>query len=414
MIKETGFKLYIAEFIFLAKNYYYLGVLLFLFSCNSASTNGNTAENQEEIGTTASIEGNTAAIELGDISEIEAYFLKLSKDVVGLSIEKRKELLQAHKSGKGSISIDEGIKAKLTKLDVSNGYLSFSTDYETGEGGGFYTNSELATFKNGGGSTLAFSSVEAGSGHAPSTSTINFFKVDGDQLNKTKINFPAFKLKDFYVVEKEGINCSNGEDKFNDFSCDLSKSNSNTILLKANFNDAISCSANKGVELKLTANGLEGASSSDTKLSCVEDPNNTEEFSKRYCSYHQYRTVLVTEEDEKGRSDSYSSLEKKVGAEYKRIKVSELFVADAKALLERINKEVRQAKDALKKDYADDPDCLDEMEGNTNYTLADVSVSFYEEGIFFGFDFGFSSACFALGGNGFILKWEEAKPFIKL
>ncbi|MCP4442190.1 MAG: hypothetical protein GY810_25050 [Aureispira sp.] len=258
MKEGKGFRLNSVKSIFGVGNYYLLGLLLFLFSCNSTATNGNTEGNEEE-----EVRGNSSSIELGDLSAIEDYFLKLPEGLLELNVETRKKLLQA-KTG-GNVKIDGG-EAKMIKLDVSNEYLSFSYYYDTGEGGGYGLSGELAIFKNGGNSMLIFSSTDGGSGYESATSTVTFFKVEGDQLNKTKVDFPAFKVKDFFAINGEA-EC-NGEAGFTNFSSNLSKNSENIITLKANSDDAFPCTANtKEVELKWMGNGFEGAANSANEVS---------------------------------------------------------------------------------------------------------------------------------------------------
>lgn len=145
----------------------------------------------------------------------------------------------------------------------------------------------------------------------------------------------------------------------------------------------------------------------DYTLSCEKEEN------KEYCSYGNYRTVVTFYEDEKGRGNSFSVLEKRVGAEYKEIKVSNLLMKNNDQLLSKINQEVTTIYKKLISEYSEDDECIKEITFKESYGVDDFSIAFYEEGIFFEVDFDLSSACFALDGNGFIIKWEEIKQFIQ-
>lgn len=150
---------------------------------------------------------------------------------------------------------------------------------------------------------------------------------------------------------------------------------------------------------------------SSIKITCLEDTKDPDKTVK-YCYLHHYRSVTTMTEDYKGRGETYYHLEKKVGGIYRIIKTDEFFIKENGALLERINQEIKRIYQELEAAYPNDP-CFEEIRLEEQYTFGDVSPNFHKDGLFFAVNFRLSSACLAIDGNGFLLPWEEVKPFIK-
>ncbi len=75
---------------------------------------------------------------------------------------------------------------------------------------------------------------------------------------------------------------------------------------------------------------------------------------------------------------------------------------------------VKSEYERLLTEYPDGGDgCMNEISLKESYNVNDFSISFREDGIYFGIDFGFSSACLALDGSGFTISWEEVDIYIR-
>ncbi len=113
------------------------------------------------------------------------------------------------------------------------------------------------------------------------------------------------------------------------------------------------------------------------------------------------------------KEDSYSTLEKDDGEGYRSIKPGNLFDSGNSDFINELEKGVKSEYERLLTEYPDDNDsCIDEIILKESYNANDFSISFLENSIYFGIDFDFSSACFALDGCGFIISWEETDKYI--
>jgi hypothetical protein len=392
-------------------NFFLLTLILFSFSCNSSNVeDSNTTAKEENTNKEEVATNSSETIDLKDLSTVEKiFFLMEDKD---LGKEFKNKIFNNYKSDiDESLKIKKNVSTKINLINSEKGYLSYYISFGTGEGGGDVHEKSICLYQDDSSEEnqlIAFTQTVS-DGYYYSKSWIKFYRLKEGKLIEEKIDLPVLKRKDFFVTKAD----CNGESKFEDYLHVLPNNGQQTLKLKVSLDDEERTDCNsKTKEVVLKWDGTRFEKNKDNKkefiCTCEKKENNY------ICTYMNYRTVESMHEDYKGRGHSYSTLEKDDGKGYKSIKSGDLFDSGNIDFINELKKGVKSEYKRLLTEYPDGGGgCINEIRLKESYNLNDFSISFREDGIYFGIDFGFSSACLALDGRGFTISWEKVDKYIR-
>lgn len=387
----------------------WLNLILLSFSCNSSTAEDSTATAKEENTMNEKVATNSSeAIDLKDLSTVEKVFFLMEDEELGKEF-KNKIFINYKSNIDEWLEMKENVSTKINSINSEKGYLSYYISFGTGEGGGDTHEKSICLYQDNSSeeNQLIAYTKTVSDGYYYSKSWIKFYRLKKGKLIEEKIDLPVLKRNDFYVTKAD----CNGESKFEDYLHVLPNNGQQTLRLKVSLDDEERTDCNsktKEVVLKWNGTRFEKNKGYKKEFICEKKENSN------ICTYMNYRTVETMLEDHKGRGHSYSTLEKDDGKGYKSVKPVDLFDSGNIDFINQLKIGVKSEYERLLTEYPDGGDgCMNEISLKESYNVNDFSISFREDGIYFGIDFGFSSACLALDGSGFTISWEEVDIYIR-